>query len=199
MWDAFFVCVRYSRSDSGLLSCVLTADCGPRRGICGACGLSLSTQRPAALASWRYDVPRDEQPARGRLLIFSLDFREGERVHSQWGHVVITCSCFPPVFCENPQKDTSVWTTTPHHDSSLVPTSSPFHLHFRFAVYFLFIIAHPACAVFVLPPLSPLPLYFATSLTWPIPFIGPLLSLHFLSFSSLISSASLFLSDELKD
>lgn len=45
-----------------------------------------------------------------------------------------------------------MWITTPQHDSSLVPTSAAFHLRFLFSVYFLFIIAHPASAVFVQPP-----------------------------------------------
>ncbi|TNN71340.1 Signal peptide peptidase-like 3 [Liparis tanakae] len=56
------------------------------------------------------------------------------------------------------EKDSSVWITTPQHDSLSVPTSSLCHRHFLFSVYFLFIRAHPAYAVFVPPP--PLALSF---------------------------------------
>lgn len=97
--------------------------------------------------------------------------REG--AHSQWGHVVTTSSCFSPI-CENPQKDTNVWiTTAPHpthqHDSFMVLTSCLFHLHFLFAVYFLYITAHPACAAFVLPPSSFPPPIFCNLSHLPLP------------------------------
>lgn len=109
----------------------------------------------------------------------------------------------------NPQKDTSVWITTPQHDLYLVLTSSPpFHLRFLFAVYFLFISAHPACAFlffFYSPPpplLFPPPSSLAglichTSLTRPVPFVRPPLPPRSPSLS-FITSASLFVSDELE-
>lgn len=48
------------------------------RAICGACGPSRSTPRPAAPASWRYDAPWDKRPARGGLRILYLEL-EGRR------------------------------------------------------------------------------------------------------------------------
>lgn len=86
----------------------------------------------------------------------------------------------------------------PQHDSSSVPTSSPFHLRFLFSVYFLFIIAHPACAVFALPPCLPVFFPFSLFYSWshlPLPSHGPLRSTGLFSLCvsllfSLISSAS---------
>ena len=70
---------------------------------------------------------------------FTLNSREGERAHSQWGHVVITRSCFPPIFCENPQKDTSVWITNAPTRLIFGPYILRPHLCFISASAFLFI------------------------------------------------------------
>lgn len=146
---------------------------------------------------------------------FSPLFRGKERGHT---HSEAMLSSLVHAFHQSSEKtlrrDTSVWITTPRHNSSLVPISSLFHLCFLSAVYFLFTTAHPAHAVFVLPLpvfvlLSPPP-PFSHVYSWshlPLPshglvsFVRPLLCLQFPPFStSLISSASLFVydSDELE-
>ena len=171
------------------------------RGICGACGQSPSTPRPAAPASWRYDATRDKRPARGGLRILYLKF-EGRR---EGALTVRPCRHHSFMLSAN-----LLWKPSEGHQCvdhkrpntthlwSLHPPPPPlFHLRFRFSVYFLFIIAHPAYAVFTLPPhphpapsLLP-PSIVATSL----PFVGPLLFAF-----SFIFSASLFVtnSDELE-
>lgn len=106
-----------------------------------------------------------------------------------------------------------MWITTPQHDSSLVPTLSPvssplllcclFPLHYSSSCLCCFCSApHPPSSSSFPPSVfsSPPPLLklvsFATSLSWPVPTVRPLLSRRFPSFSAtLISSASLFVSD----
>lgn len=98
---------------------------------------------------------------------------------------------------KNSEGHQCVWITTPQHNSSLVPASFPFHLRFLLSVCFLFIIAYPACAVFVLPPPSPFfPLTSSIFCSWShLPLHGPFHSsgLFFLQFPSFFSASFDFL------
>lgn len=174
-----------SELQRGCSSCVDA--CVFSRATCGACGPSLSTPSPAALAFWRYDAPRDKRTSVGRT-VDPLPFRRGKergRAHSE----AVSSSlahAFPPV--KTLQKDSGVWITRPQHTSSLGSA----HLHF------LFIIPHPVCAVFAPPPLL-LPSPFFPFATLPLLSSFPLLpsGLSSLCFPSFLCVILLSASDEL--
>lgn len=119
------------------------------RVTCGACGPNLFTPRPAAPASWRYDAPWGELTSTGEDCgSFTLPRgKERGRAHSEAMSSSLV-HAFPPNLLRKTLQRTLVCVDHsasarlifgPCICSSMLPLS----------VCFLFITAHPACAVSV--------------------------------------------------
>lgn len=135
--------------------------------------------------------PGKYRPVRGGLRILYLFIRGKERGHT---HSEAMLSSLVHAFCQSSVKTlrrTPVCGSQRPDTTHLWFLHPPlFHLRFLFSVYFLFIIAHPAYAVFVLPPFLSCFL-FLFSIVSPIlplpskglvPFVSPLVPLCVSSF-----------------
>lgn len=146
-----------------------------RRATCGACGPSLSTPRPTALASWRYDAPWDGRPVQqGGLTSLDLELggkhteregmgKEGAK-RGQARPWLVDTSGPRPLLTDSGVRASVRMAKHLGLDSSCCSAAS----HFLLPLHFLS--AHPAHAILFhtsLPPSPPPPPLFFSSLLPP--------------------------------